>query len=189
ITIQYVEVTGGNSSNSYTNHSGAVVNWGDTYGVYGVAVNNLTLQYDTITGNGGGVFINSQDAQRTSYYVTLRGNDIYANGVAGSFLLHNIYVQGYRSLYEGNYIGQVISTSQGSSLKDRSSGTVIRNNYIESSARAIDLVDTETSPVLLADPLYNYAWIYGNVIIDDFSTPVPSSDLIHWGGDSGDTSN
>jgi hypothetical protein len=186
ITIQNVEVTGGKGTNTYTNHSGSVVHY-DTSGasgIYGVAVQYLTIQYDTITGNDEGVFLNSQDSARTSYYITLRGNDIYANGLVGSYLEHNIYVQGVRSLYEGNYIGAEIVGAQGSSLKDRSSGPVIRNNYIVASARAIDLVDTQDSPVVLDDPLYNYGWVYGNVIVDDCSLNICSTDLIHWGGDS-----
>jgi hypothetical protein len=189
ITVQNLEITGGLSSNTYTNHSGAVVNYTGASGIYAVAVNHLTVENDLITGNNEGVFVNSQDNERTSYYVTLRRNIIFGNGLAGSYLFHNVYVQGVRSLYEGNYIGQVISTSDGSSLKDRSSGTVIRDNYVVSSARALDLVDTQESPgndnPVYNDPLYDYAWVYGNVIVDDFSTPVASYDLIHWGGDSG----
>jgi hypothetical protein len=61
---------------------------------------------------------------------------------------------------------------------------VIRNNYIVASARAIDLVDTEVSPEVLADPLYNYGWVYGNVIVNNCATGICSTDLIHWGGDS-----
>ena len=156
-------------------------------GIYGVAVQYVTIQYDTIDNNDEGIFINSQDDQRTSYYVTLRGNNIHDNGQVGNQLVHAIYVQGVRSLYEGNFIGANISGSLGGGLKDRSSGTVIRNNYIQASLRAIDMVDSESSPEVLNDPLYNNAWVYGNVIVDDCSLAVCSTDLIHWGGDSGNT--
>jgi hypothetical protein len=186
ITIQNVEVTGGQGANTYTNHSGVATHYDQTgaAGIYAVAIQYVTFQYDTITGNDEGIFVNSQDSQRMSYYVTLRGNNIYANGMVNNESVHAIYVQGYRSLYEGNFIGANIAGSQGGALKDRSSGTVVRNNYIQASLRAVDLVDTETSPTILADPLYNYAWMYGNVIDSDCSLAVCSSDLIHWGGDS-----
>lgn len=189
ITIQNIEVTGGKGTNTYTNHSGQVVHYdtSGTSGIYGVAVSNITFQYNTVTGNDEGIFINSQDQQRTSYYVTLRGNYIFGNGMVGNDLVHGVYIQAYRALYEGNYFGENIANSLGGTLKDRSSGTVIRNNYIQASLRAIDLVDTEESPVVFDDPLYNYAWVYGNVIVDDFSTNLASNDLIHWGGDSGNT--
>jgi hypothetical protein len=186
ITIQNLEITGGKGTNTFTNHSGATTHYltDETYAIYGVAASNVTIQYDTFDGNDGGVFFNSQDQARTSYYITLRGNDIFGDGVVGQQLTHNIYVQGYRSLYEGNYIANQIVGATGSSLKDRSSGPVIRNNYIIASARAIDLVDTETSPVVLDDPLYNYGWVYGNVIVDNCALNICSADLIHWGGDS-----
>jgi hypothetical protein len=186
ITIQNIEVTGGKSTNSYTNHAGNVVTYlsEGPSGIYCVACSYVTIQYDTVDGNDEGVFFNSQDSARTSYYITLRGNDIFANGQVGQELDHNIYVQGVRSLYEGNYIGTEISGAQGSSLKDRSSGAVIRYNYIEASLRAIDLVDTQISPEVLSDPLYNYAWVYGNVIVDNYALGIGSGDLIHWGGDS-----
>ena len=184
ITIQNLEITGAATGQNYINASGATTPWSGAYGIYAVMFGSVTIQNCLIHGNDGGVFFNSQDAPRTSTYVTLRNNTIYGNGRPGSFLEHNVYGQGYRTLYEGNYLGQEIGTAQGSTLKDRSSGTVIRYNYIVASARAIDLVDSETDPTVIGDPLYPYAWIYGNVIVDDFSLPLNSSDLIHWGGDS-----
>jgi hypothetical protein len=186
VTIQNLEVTGGKGTNTFTNHSGQVVHYDTSgaYAIYGVAVDHVTIQYDTIDANDGGVFFNTQDDQRYSSYVTLRGNDIFNNGLSGSFLVHNIYVQGVRSLYEGNYINALIPSAQGSSLKDRSSGPVIRNNYIVASARAIDLVDPEGGDIVQADPLYNYGWVYGNVIVDNCALGICSTDLIHWGGDS-----
>ena len=189
ITIQNLEITGAAAGNRYTSAGGASSAWSGSYGIYAVMFSNTTIQNCLIHGNDGGVFFNSQDALRTSSYVTLRDNIIYGNGVVGSYLYHNIYGQGYRTLYEGNWLGSEKAGADGSTLKDRSSGTVIRDNYIVASARAIDLVDSETDPTVINDPLYNYAWIYSNVIVDDFSLPQNSGDLIHWGGDSGTTAN
>jgi hypothetical protein len=189
ITMQNLEITGAVTGNHYGNGSGASAAWSGSYGIYAVMFSNVTIQNCLIHGNDGGVFFNSQDAPRTSSYVTLRNNIIYGNGMVGSYLYHNIYGQGYRTLYEGNWLGSEMTGAAGSTLKDRSSGTVIRDNYIVASARAIDLVDSETDPTVLDDPLYNYAWIYSNVIVDDFALPQNSSDLIHWGGDSGTTAN
>ena len=189
ITIQNLEITGAVTGNHYGTGSAASGAWAGSYGIYAVMFSNTTIQNCLIHGNDGGVFFNSQDAQRTSSYVTLRDNIIYGNGLTGSYLYHNIYGQGYRTLYEGNWLGAEMAGAAGSTLKDRSSGTVIRDNYIVASARAIDLVDSETDPTVIGDPLYNYAWIYGNVIIDDFALAQNSGDLIHWGGDSGITAN
>lgn len=191
ITVQNIEVTGGKGTNQYTNHSGQSVSYdtSGTSGIYAVAISHVTFQYDTITGNDEGIFVNSQDDQRRSDNVILRGNNIYANGQSGNESVHAIYVQGYHSLYEGNFIGANIAGALGGALKDRSSGTVVRNNYIQASLRAIDLVDSETVPSIISDPLYSYAWVYGNVIDSDCSLAVCSTDLIHWGGDSDDFAN
>ncbi|MGA2552061.1 MAG: right-handed parallel beta-helix repeat-containing protein [Burkholderiaceae bacterium] len=184
IAIQNLQIQDANPNYSYTDINGKSTQWSSfTAGIYAVVASVLTIQNCTIINNGLGVFVNSKnDDQDTSYYVTLRGNSIYNNGIAASYTEHNVYVQGVRSLYEGNYIGGLIPNAQGGSLKDRSSGPVVRYNYIVSAARAIDLVDNENgSPTIQSDPLYNYGWIYGNLILNG---PNGSSDLIHWGGDS-----
>ena len=47
------------------------------------------------------------------------------------------------ALVENNYVGKVRDGALGSSLKDRSASTLIRNNYIDCSARCIDLVEPQ----------------------------------------------
>jgi hypothetical protein len=185
LAIQNLQIEGAIGTNTYTSSSGQKKNYPKgASGIYAVSATNFTIQNCEIKGNGEGVFVNTKNdsPQEASYYVTLRGNSIHDNGVVGSYYEHNVYVQGVRSLYEGNFIGQLIPGAEGGSLKDRSSGTVIRYNYIVAAARAIDLVDSEGgSGSVLSDPLYNYAWVYGNLIVNG---PRGSGDLIHWGGDS-----
>jgi hypothetical protein len=188
LTIQNLKVTGATPGKYFTNHLGKRTKFPEfTSGIYGVAAQYLTVQNNEIYNNGLGTFINNQnDVAGTSYFITLRGNYLHDNGTTGSYLEHNVYVQGVRSLYEGNYIGQLRAGAQGGSLKDRSSGAVVRYNYIVSAARAIDLVEPQDfSPDTDNDPLRDIAWVYGNVIVDDFNNPgLSSGDLIHWGGDS-----
>ena len=190
LTIQNLRITGGSVGNKFTDHAGKA-NAYDPFsaGIYVVKSQFLTLQNNEIFGNGLGVFVNdTDDLPRASFFTTVRGNYIHDNGVKGDDHEHNLYVQGTRTLYEGNYIGQLVATSVGSSLKDRSSGPVVRYNTIVSAARAVDLVESQTdaSSPTRTDPLYNYGWVYGNLIIDDFSMPGGGSvDPIHWGGDQG----
>jgi hypothetical protein len=188
LTIQNLRITSATPGKYFTDHTGKRVKFPEfTSGIYGVAAQYLTVQNNEIYDNGLGTFINNQnDVAGTSYFITLRGNYLHDNGTTGSYLEHNVYVQGVRSLYEGNYIGQLRAGAQGGSLKDRSSGAVVRYNYIVSAARAIDLVEPQDfSPDIDGDPLRDYAWVYGNVIVDDFNNPgLSSGDLIHWGGDS-----
>ena len=188
LTIQNLRITGGSEVNHFTDHAGKTRTY-DAFsaGIYVVKSQYLTVQNDEIFGNGLGVFVNNKDdLPGTSYFTVVRGSYFHDNGVNGDDHEHNLYVQGIRTLYEGNYIGQLMANAPGSALKDRGSGPVVRYNTIISAARAVDLVESQSDPSspTFADPLYNYGWVYGNLIIDDFSLPDGGSvDPIHWGGD------
>lgn len=187
IVIQNLKLTGARAGNSFYNMAGGKQPWGHfTAGIYAVRVHDLTVENCEITGNGLGVFTNTKGDTPGEYSanVIIRRNQIYLNGNPGRFFEHNLYVQARRVLYEGNYIGQAWG---GSSLKDRSSGTVIRYNKILSSARALDLVETEEEnfKVLQDDPLYPYAWVYGNLIINDSAAQTGFAvNVVHWGFDN-----
>lgn len=187
ITIQNLTITGASQENTYTGQDGETRRYDNgAAGVFAIVVEDLTLENNEITGNGNGVFVNSKDEFDTSHRIIIRNNRIFDNGNPGRDREHNLYIQARRSLYEGNYIGQLVVGAQGSSLKDRSSGTVVRFNHIDAAARALDLVEIEggVQPVK-GDPLYSVAWVYGNLIVTDHSRPALSSSLlIHWGGDN-----
>lgn len=187
IVIQNLKLTGAKLGNSFVNMAGDEQPYGRfTAAIYAVRVHDLTVENCEITGNGLGVFTNTKGDEPGEYSanVIIRRNLLYYNGNPGSYTEHNLYVQARRALYEGNFIGQAFG---GSSLKDRSSGTVIRYNKILASARALDLVETEEEQfkVLQQDPLYPYAWVYGNLIINDSSAPAGFSvNVVHWGFDN-----
>ena len=187
ITIQNLKLTGAKAGKSYQNLTGAAATY-DYFSaaIYAVRVHNLTVENCEITGNGLGVFTNTKGdtVDGFSANVIIRRNRIYDNGNAGRQTEHNLYIQARHALYEGNYIGQAIG---GSSIKDRSSGTVIRYNKILASARALDLVETEeeNSSNVESDPLYPYAWVYGNIIINDSQLPNGFAvNMTHWGFDN-----
>jgi hypothetical protein len=180
ITIQNLKITGGTSA-----------------GINAITVEDLLVQNCEIAANDGwGIFVNTKNddanGEETSKRIIVRSNSLHGNGVVGSYLYHNLYIQARRALYEGNFIGQLLPGAIGSSLKDRSSGTVIRYNTIVAAARAIDLVETEGghgtagNPYQVdTDPLYPHAWVYGNLIINDASQPGGNSiRLVHWGYDN-----
>jgi hypothetical protein len=187
IAIKNLKLTGAKSGNSYYTYAGTKTAYPMfTAAIYAVKVDHLLVENCEIVENGMGIFTNSKGMTNIDYssYVTLRGNIFNLNGYATDDHEHGIYVQARRALYEGNYIGQARG---GSALKDRSSGTVVRYNMIVSSARALDLVETEEQYVanLRSDPLYNYAWVYGNTIVNDFSSPNGYSiRMVHWGFDN-----
>lgn len=187
IVIQNFRITGAHKSNTYTAQDGTTGSYSlGAAGIYAVRVEGLTVQNNEITGNGNGVFVNSRGDDDYSSFITIRRNRIHGNGNVGSYTEHNLYIQAVRSLYEGNYIGQLRVGAIGSSMKDRSSATVVRYNHIVAAARAIDLVEIEGGvAAVLNDPLYHHAWVYGNLIVSDHDQPAASSTLlIHWGGDN-----
>lgn len=187
IVIQNFKITGAHKSNTYTAQDGSTGTYSlGAAAIYAVRVEGLTVKNNEITGNGNGVFVNSRADDDYSSFVTIRGNRIYDNGNVGSYTEHNLYVQAVRPLYEGNYIGQLRVGALGSSMKDRSSGTVVRFNHIVAAARAIDLVEIEGGVAAVKnDPLYDHAWVYGNLIVSDHDRPATASTLlIHWGGDN-----
>lgn len=190
IQIKNLKITGSAKGTPYTSQSGGKFTFQQgAAGVYAVVVEDLLVENCEITGNGNGVFVNTKNnsEQDTSRRVTLRRNILHLNGTPGSYYEHNAYIQAAGALYEGNYIGQLIPGAAGSSLKDRSSGTIVRFNQIDAAARALDLVEVEEGKdTVFREPDYHTAWVYGNLIISDFSSPdrVSSELLIHWGGDN-----
>lgn len=187
ITIQNLKISGARSSYTYKDHNGATQSyWDAAAAIYAVRVSHLTVENCEITDNGNGIFTNSRGGSAVDFssYLIFRRNKIHLNGNAGRSTEHNFYTQGYRVLFEGNDIGQAYG---GSSLKDRSSGTVIRYNRVIASARALDLVETEEEYFanIQVDPLNDYGWVYGNLIINDFWQPLGmSARPIHWGFDN-----
>lgn len=187
IRIENLRITGAHKDNRYTAQDGSIGNFaGGAAAIYAIVVEDLAVENCEITRNGNGIFVNSKSEDEASRNVFIRHNRIWDNGNVGSWFEHNLYVQTARALYEGNYIGQLIPGAKGSSMKDRSSATVVRFNHIVAAARAIDLVEIEGGvKQILKDPLYPDAWVYGNLIVNDFKNPgLPSVKLIHWGGDN-----
>lgn len=187
ITFQNLHISGAKAQNTFKNQAGATQAYNEgAAAIYAIRVNHMTVENCEITGNGNGVFTNTRghNAIDHSSYLIFRRNKVYLNGNANRSTEHNFYTQGYRVLFEGNDIGQAYG---GSSLKDRSSGTVIRYNRVIASARALDLVETEEEyfKTVQSDPLNDYAWVYGNVIINDYYQPLGNSARpIHYGFDN-----
>lgn len=160
--------------------------------IWAPLVENLTIRNCDITKNGNGIFVLSKNEEAlVSRNVVIEDNRIYENGYDGRWLEHNIYTQVAGIVFQRNFLGRLTDGALGSSLKDRSSGTVIRYNWVESSARAMDLVDPEDSyNILVNEPNFNDTYVYGNVIENDTSMGRPyAANMIHYGGDTGNYDN
>lgn len=173
----------------FYNNQGVLTNY-DTFNaaVYARRVSYLRVENCELTGNSQAIFTNSGGQNNNDYseYIIIRKNRIYANGIPDNDRIHGMYLQARRTLVEANFIGRNTSGSAGFNVKDRSSGTVIRNNLFQTSTRAIDLSETEEEYTtnILSDSLYPYAWLYGNIITSDYNIQGAREHLINFGYDN-----
>ena len=115
--------------------------------------------------------------------IVIEGNGIYDNGNVNSLYEHNTYTEALGITYQFNRFGPLRTGALGNNLKDRSAGLVVRYNWIEGGARALDLVEADGSFDMVKDlPEYRSTWVYGNVIN---LRGEDSASTVHYGGDSG----
>lgn len=163
--------TGRNGASSYGSNAAAIyVEKGD----------HITIRNCILEDCGNGLFVASSTRN-----MVIEGNHIFGNGNPGSIYEHNTYTEARNIIYQFNRFGPLCDGCLGNNLKDRSSGTVIRYNWIESGNRQLDLVDAEGSSEIVADPAYQQTFVYGNILIEPDG--AGNSQIVHFGGDSDDT--
>ena len=146
---------------AFTGRNGASNYATNAAGIYVEKGNHITVRNCVLEDNGNGLFVASATSN-----VVIEGNYIWGNGNSGSIYEHNTYTEARNILYQFNRFGPLCDGCLGNNLKDRSSGTVIRYNWIESGNRQMDLVDAEGSMDIVNDPAYLQTFVYGNVLID-----------------------
>ncbi len=157
------------NSDTYSNNAAAVhVEEGD----------NITIEGCRLHDCGNGLF-----SSHFTHDLLISGNYIYDNGIEGRIYEHNTYTESMGIIYQYNRFGPLRTGCLGNNLKDRSAGTVIRYNWIESGNRQLDLVDTSYASFFL-DPTYQETFVYGNILIEPDG--AGNSQMIHYGGDSND---
>jgi len=167
---------------AFTGRSGASSYAANAAGIYVEKGDHITVRNCVLEDSGNGLFV----ASSTSDMVIERSY-IFGNGNPGSIYEHNTYTEARGILYQFNRFGPLCGGCLGNNLKDRSSGTVIRFNWIESGNRQLDLVDAEDSPDIVGDPAYQQTFVYGNVLIEPDG--AGNSQIAHFGGDSDVTEN
>jgi len=190
ITIENLKIVGAYNGYTFKNRNGQSTHYFDSAGaIWAVLVENLVVRGCEITDNGNGIFVLSKGGPADiSRNILIENNRIYGNGTPGSFRQHNIYTQAGNVTFQYNWIGKLRPGALGSTLKDRSAGTTIRYNKIDSAARALDLVDPEDGyMVLTKEPNFHDTYVYGNLILNDTTDKAHawSSNMIHYGGDTG----
>ncbi len=151
--------------------------------IYVEKAEHLTVRGCILSDSGNGLFVGAFDGATQD--IRIEGNWIYGNGNVGSAFEHNTYTAAIGILYRGNRFGPLRAGANGNNLKDRSAGLVVESNWIEGGNRQLDLVDAEDSMVLVNHPSYHTTFVYGNVLIENDADG--NSQIVHYGGDSGDT--
>lgn len=143
---------------------------------------HLVIRNCVLHDSGNGLFVGAYDGDTRD--IAIEGNGIHGNGNVGSLFEHNTYTAAIGIAYADNRFGPLRAGALGNNLKDRSAGLVVRNNWIEGGNRQLDLVDGEDTQVIVDDPSYRETFVYGNVLIEPDGEG--NSQIIHYGGDSGD---
>jgi len=179
VVVESLHLLHARSAYTFTGRNGVTSYLANAAGVYVEKGTHVTVRNCEVEDNGNGIFVAS-----ASDTVLLEGNYLHGNGNVGSIYEHNTYTEAKGIVYQYNRFAPLCSGCGGNNLKDRSSGTIVRFNWIEGGNRSLDLVDS-ADPVLLGDPAYQQTFVYGNVLIklDDNQ----NSQFVHFGGDSGTT--
>lgn len=184
IVIENLEVRSAHPSYSFTDDGGVVRTYAtNAAAIYVEKAQHLTIRNCVLHDSGNGLFIGVFDGETQD--IRLERNYFHGNGIVGSGFEHNTYTAALGIVYDGNRFGPLRSGAGGNNLKDRSAGLVVRYNWIEGGNRQLDLVDGEDSINVVNDPRYHQTFVYGNVLIEPDG--AGNSQVVHYGGDSGDT--
>jgi len=179
IVIENLDIKSGRPPYSFTGRSGRADYSSNAAAIYVEKGKNITIRNCILRDCGNGFFCASGASN-----VLVEGCSIYDNGIEDSIYEHNNYTEANGIVFQSNRFGALRSGCLGNNLKDRSSGCVIRYNWIESGNRQLDLVDSNHSEIYSA-PEYRATYVYGNILIEPDG--AGNSQVCHYGGDSGDT--
>ncbi|MEW6707777.1 MAG: hypothetical protein AB1430_23270 [Pseudomonadota bacterium] len=106
---------------------------------------NLVIRGNSFVRNPVGLYIISQAYAENHMVrnVLIEGNTFQHNGLLDDYNKHQAYIQGTNFTIQYNYFGQLTPGAQANNLKMRTAGDVVRYNFFENGARAIDMVDIE----------------------------------------------
>ena len=181
IVVEGLDIRSARPPFTYSGPTGATGSYiANAAAIYVEKGTNIVIRGCTLRDCGNGLFVAA--ATRNAL---IEGNYIHSNGNDGSIYEHNSYTAAERIVFQFNRYGPLRTNCLGNALKDRSAGLVVRYNWIEGGNRQLDLVDAEDSLELQQSPLYRATQVYGNVLVEPDN--AGNSQIVHYGGDSGDT--
>ena len=179
ITLENLEIRSARAPYRFTRKDGSSATYRDyAAGVWVQKGSDITVRNCTLHDSANGL-LSSPSTSR----LTIEHCYIHGNGLPGSVLCHNTYTESRGVVFQFNRFGPLMQKSRGNALKDRSSGTVIRYNWIEGGSRLLDLVDSD-GPAIRDDPAYRETYVYGNILLKP--DEGLNNQICHYGGDSGD---
>lgn len=201
IDIEGLDLRNANQKYAFTDSSGATQQYGKgAAAVYVERGEYITVRDCELSGSGNGFFVLSSNSTYSaggnhapgdgsmSRHILFERNDVHDNGNPGSYREHNIYTEGVDVVFQYNRLGRLTPGALGNNLKDRSAGTVVRYNRIETGGHLLDLVDPQASaPVAVGEPTFRDTYVYGNELIQDGTGGF--NKVVHYGGDDGLTQN
>lgn len=160
VAAQYVIVEGIQFRNaspgfSYTPPSGSSQSWKSSAACIHISeAQNVTFVGNDIGSCGNGVLsdFNSNGGWGASdLNVLWEGNNIHNNGIAGSALDHQMYLQSWNNVVQFNRITNYTKGALGANIKSRGLQDVIRYNFLGDGAqRQMDLVDVKDAPAYMS---------------------------------------
>ncbi|MFZ4859894.1 MAG: hypothetical protein ACOYL3_26300 [Desulfuromonadaceae bacterium] len=189
IIIEGLKISGFNKNNKFTDlATGLITSYAS--GAAPIRVQrggNITIRGNDLFDNGNGLFTMSKDGISSAMTKNLlvEGNYFSENGVVGSYLEHQSYLQAFGLVVQGNYYATKRTGDLGGQLKTRSVQQFIRYNYFEPAARMIDIVEeqddvplvfpwyglavkelpyTSTADVIANSEAYQNQFVYGNIL-------------------------
>ncbi len=185
LVIENLDLRSARPPFTFTNDHGQLETYSNNAAsVYVEKAQHLTVRNCIIQDSGNGIFIGAFDGATQD--ILIEGNRIFGNGIENSYYQHNTYTAGINVTYQYNYMGALRGDAGGNNLKDRSAGLIVRYNWIENGNRQLDLVDAEDSDNLVNHPAYGKTYVYGNILLE--GDGEGNSQMVHYGGDSGNES-
>jgi hypothetical protein len=187
LEINGLNLRGASPDYSFTDQEGKTRHYGKSAAALFIERGeHIVVRRCVLTDSANGLFVASGDSEEAmSRDILVEANHIYGNGIVDSVYQHNAYTEAIGMVYQFNRFGMLRAGAEGNALKDRSAGTIIRYNWIEGGAHLLDLVDPEDSAnITTADPQFHMTYVYGNVLLNG---PSDGGNLVHYGGDSGNT--
>lgn len=181
LLLQGLEVRGARPGAFYIDSKGVLEYTNHAAGIFVEAGDHVTIRDCLIHDCGNGLFVTSECSN-----ILIDSCEFRDNGVEGRYYEHNVYTASKGMTFQFNRFGPLRKGCGGNNLKDRSSGLVVRYNWIEGGNRQMDLVDAEDSAILRNDPAYQNTLVYGNILIERPNDG--NNQMIHYGGDSGEES-